>query len=79
MTWVIVLAALIVTFLVFAWLLKVVKATLGAALAIAAVVLAVQLFFGVGPAELWSQVVQLWNGQLGKLWESLWRSLGNAG
>jgi hypothetical protein len=75
MTWVIVLAALLVAFLVFAWMLKVVKATLGTALAIAAIVLAVQIFFGIGPQELWSQAVQLWNGQWGKLWESLWRSL----
>jgi hypothetical protein len=78
MTWIIVIASLVVAFLVFAWLLKVVKATLGMALAIAGVVLALQLFFGIGPGELWSQVVQLWNNQLGKLWESLWQSLGNS-
>jgi hypothetical protein len=75
MTWIIVVASLVVAFLVMAWLLKVVKTTIGTALAIAAIVLALQLFFGVGPGELWTQIVQLWNSQLGKLWESLWRSV----
>jgi hypothetical protein len=75
MTWIIVVASLVVAFLVMAWLLKVVKTTIGTALAIAGIVLALQLFFGVGPGELWSQIVQLWNSQLGKLWESLWRSV----
>jgi hypothetical protein len=75
MTWIIVVASLVVAFLVMAWLLKVVKTTIGTALAIAGIVLALQLLFGVGPGELWSQIVQLWNSQLGKLWESLWRSV----
>jgi hypothetical protein len=75
MTWIIVVASLVGAFLVMAWLLKVVKTTIGTALAIAGIVLALQLFFGVGPGELWSQIVQLWNSQLGKLWESLWRSV----
>lgn len=44
MTGLIVIASLLVAFLVFGWLLKVVKATLGTALAIAAVVLGLQLF-----------------------------------
>jgi hypothetical protein len=75
MTWLIVIASLLVAFFVFAWLLKVVKATIGTALAIAAVVLGLQLFFGVGPQELWLQVSQLWNSQFAKIWESLWRSV----
>jgi hypothetical protein len=75
MTWLIVIASLLVAFLVFAWLLRVVKATIGTALAIAAIVLGLQLFFGVGPQELWLQVSQLWNSQFAKIWESLWRSV----
>jgi hypothetical protein len=75
MTWLIVIASLLVAFLVFAWMLKVVKATIGTALAIAAVVLGLQLFFGVGPQELWLQVSQLWNSQFAKIWESLWQSI----
>jgi hypothetical protein len=75
MTWLIVIASLLVAFFVFAWMLKVVKATIGTALAIAAVVLGLQLFFGVGPQELWLQVSQLWNSQFAKIWESLWKSV----
>jgi hypothetical protein len=75
MTGLIVVASLLVAFFVFAWLLKVVKATIGTALAIAAVVLGLQLFFGVGPDELWLQITQLWNTQFAKIWESLWRSV----
>jgi hypothetical protein len=77
MTWLIVIASLLVAFFVFAWMLKVVKATIGTALAIAAVVLGLQLFFGVGPQELWLQVSQLWNSQFAKIWESLWKSVVN--
>ncbi|MBW4516198.1 MAG: hypothetical protein KME11_13370 [Timaviella obliquedivisa GSE-PSE-MK23-08B] len=75
MTGLIVVASLLVAFLVFGWLLKVVKATVGTALAIAAVVLGLQLFFGVGPEELWLQMTQIWNTQFAKIWESLWRSI----
>jgi hypothetical protein len=75
MTWLIVIASLLVAFFVFAWMLKVVKATIGTALAIAAVVLGLQLFFGVGPQELWLQVSQLWSSQFAKIWESLWKSV----
>jgi hypothetical protein len=75
MTGLIVVASLLIAFFVFGWLLKVAKATIGTALAIAAVVLGLQLFFGVGPEELWLQMTQLWNTQFAKIWESLWRSV----
>jgi hypothetical protein len=75
MTGLIVVASLLVAFFVFGWLLKVVKATIGTALAIALVVLGLQLFFGVGPEELWLQMTQLWNTYFSKIWESLWRSV----
>lgn len=75
MTGLIVVASLLVAFLVFGWLLKVVKATIGTALAIAAIVLGLQLFFGVGFEELWLQITQIWNTQFAKIWESLWRSV----
>lgn len=58
-------AALIVAWLAFNWLLKVVKTTLSTAIAIAAIVLVLMLFFGVQPGELWQQITQLpqtiWN------------------
>lgn len=51
-------AAIVVTFLVFTWLVKVVKATIGTAIAIALLILALQLFFGIGPLQVWQQMSQ---------------------
>ncbi len=61
------IAALVVSFLIFTWLIKVVKATVGTAVVIALIVLAVQIFFGIGPEQLWQQIQALWQG--------VWRSL----
>jgi hypothetical protein len=36
-----------------------VKASIGTAILIAAVVLILQLFFGIGPQDLWQQITQL--------------------
>ncbi|EKQ70656.1 hypothetical protein OsccyDRAFT_0958 [Leptolyngbyaceae cyanobacterium JSC-12] len=55
---VLLIAAIIVTFLVFTWLVKVVRATIGTAIAIAVLVLLLQLFFGIGPAQVWQLVSQ---------------------
>jgi hypothetical protein len=67
---IILIAAVVVTGLVFTWLIKVVKATIGTAIFIAAIVLVLQLVFGIGPGDLWQQVVQipqmLWNLVTGK-------------
>ncbi|MCU0570169.1 MAG: hypothetical protein MUF49_26795 [Oculatellaceae cyanobacterium Prado106] len=78
MTWVILFASLIVAFLVFAWLVKVVKATIGTAIAVAVVVLALQLFFGIGPQELWQQISQLVGDQVMKWWDNFWQNLGRS-
>ena len=59
MNLVLLLAALLITVLVFTWLLKVVKATLSTAIAIALLILVLQLFFGIGPAQVWQQVNQV--------------------
>lgn len=65
MSWLLLAAAIVITFLVFTWLIKVVKATLSTALTIAAIVLVLQLLFGIGPDQLWAQVSQIphmvWN------------------
>ena len=53
------LAALVVAWLIFTWLLKVAKASISTALAIAVIVLMLQLVFGIGPQELLQQVRQL--------------------
>ncbi|MBD1897134.1 hypothetical protein [Coleofasciculus sp. FACHB-129] len=56
---IILIAALIVSWLVFTLLIKVVKASIGTAILIAAVVLVLQLFFGIDPQHLWQQITQL--------------------
>ena len=60
MDWILLIAALFIAFLIFTWLLKVVKATISTALAVAFIVLLVQLLFGIGPVELWNQITTLW-------------------
>jgi len=58
-------AAIAITILVFIWLIRVVKATIGTALLIAAIILILQLVFGIGPGQIWQQISQLpqmlWN------------------
>lgn len=56
MNLVLIVAALVITFLVFTWLVKVVKATIGTAIAIAILVLVLQLVFGIGPAQVWQPI-----------------------
>jgi len=56
---IILIAALIVAWLVFTALIRVVKTTLSTALTIAAIVLILQIGFGVQPQQLWQQLVQL--------------------
>ncbi|MGK7874259.1 MAG: hypothetical protein AB4426_13380 [Xenococcaceae cyanobacterium] len=56
---IILIAAIIVAWLVFTWLLKVIKASINTAFAIAIIVLILQLVFGIGFQELWQQIVNL--------------------
>lgn len=60
MDWILLIAALFIAFLIFTWLLKVVKATISTALTVAFIVLLVQLFFGIGPSDLWNQIGLIW-------------------
>lgn len=53
------IAALIVSWLVFTTLIKVVKTTVKTAITIAAIVLILQLAFGIAPQQLWQQITQL--------------------
>jgi hypothetical protein len=55
---VLVLGAVLVSFLVFTWMLKVVRATVKTALVVAGVLLGLQIFFGIGPANIWDQISQ---------------------
>lgn len=60
---VVAVGALVVAFLVFGWLLRVVKTTLKTALLVAFILLALQLLFGIGPENLWEQLQQWLPGQ----------------
>lgn len=51
-----VLGAIVVSFLVFTWLLKVVRATVKTAILVALILLGLQLLFGIGPARLWEYI-----------------------
>ena len=62
MDWILLIAALFIAILIFTWLLNVVKATISTALTVAFIVLLVQLLFGIGPVDLWNQIVALWQG-----------------
>lgn len=64
MDWILLIAALIISFLIFTWLLKVVRATITTALTVAFIVLLIQLFFGIGPTDLWNQIIMLWQGAM---------------
>lgn len=59
MNFVLLIAAIVVSVLVFTWVLRVVKTTLTTAITIAAIVLLLQLVFGIGPEQLWQQVSQV--------------------
>lgn len=59
MNLILLIAAIVISFLVFTWLIKVVRATIGTAIAIAILVLVLQLVFGIGPAQVWEQVSQI--------------------
>jgi hypothetical protein len=53
------IAAIVVTWLVFTWLVKVLKASIATALSIAAIVLGLQLWFGVAPDRLKQEILSL--------------------
>lgn len=53
------IAALVVSWLVFTALLKIVKTTATTAMTIAAIILALQIIFGIDLQDLWQQLVQL--------------------
>jgi predicted neutral ceramidase superfamily lipid hydrolase len=56
---VLLIAAIVVSWLVFIALIKVVKTTVTTALTVAAIVFALQFLFGINPNQLWQQVTQL--------------------
>jgi len=59
------IAALLISFFIFTWLFRVVRATVSTALTIALIALVLQLIFGIGPLDLWRQLVEFWQGLIG--------------
>ncbi|MGD1857156.1 MAG: hypothetical protein ACFB2W_23225 [Leptolyngbyaceae cyanobacterium] len=53
---VVIVGAVFISFLVFTWLLNVVKATLKTAFLAALILLALQIFFGIGPEVIWDTI-----------------------
>jgi ABC-type Na+ efflux pump permease subunit len=70
MNWILLIAALIAAFLVFTFVLKVARAAIGTAIALVVLLVVLQVVFGIGPGELWQEVVNLWR--------SFWRMVGGA-
>lgn len=64
MSWVLLIAAVIVSILIFGFLVRVVKAAIGTAIAIAVVALVLQLGFGIAPTQLKQEILQLWTNFL---------------
>lgn len=56
---IILVAAILISWLLFTALVKVIKTTVSTALMIAVIFFAVQIVFGVKPAELWHEVTTL--------------------
>lgn len=56
---IILLASLLVAWLVFTWAVQVLKASVSTAIAIAMIILILQLVFGIGPGELLEHLIQL--------------------
>lgn len=59
MNLVILTGALIITYLVFIGLIKIIKVSLTTAISIALLVLLLQLIFGIQPEQLWQQIREL--------------------
>ncbi len=56
---IILIASLLVSWLVFNWAFKVLKSSIGTAIALAAIVLVMQLLFGIGPNQLFQHITHL--------------------
>lgn len=70
---VVLVAALLVSGLIFNWLFRVLRPTLGVLATIALIALALQYFLGVSPEALWYKVIHL-----PQLAQSLWKSVENS-
>jgi O-antigen ligase len=56
---IVLVAAIFIAWLIFTWLIRVVKVSITTAIMIAAVVLFLQIVFGIGFQEVWQQLINL--------------------
>lgn len=56
---IILLASMLITWLVFTWLVKVLKVTIGTAFVIAVIFLVLQIVFGINNQQIWVQIINL--------------------
>lgn len=56
---VLLLAAMLIAWGVFAWLVKVLKASVQMAFGVAVVLVIIQVVFGIGPQQFWQQITNL--------------------
>lgn len=60
MNFILLIGAIIISLLVFGFVLKVMRAAIGTAIGIALIVLVLQLIFGVAPQEVWQTLQGIW-------------------
>ncbi|NEP15759.1 MAG: hypothetical protein F6J97_02525 [Leptolyngbya sp. SIO4C1] len=53
---VVIVGSIVVSILVFMWLIRVVRATLKTAFLVALILLGLQIFFGIGPGTIWDAI-----------------------
>jgi hypothetical protein len=66
------IAALLLAWLLFTWLVRVVKTTISTAFAIAAIVLLLQVAFGIDPPVLWAEIQRF-----GQVLQGLFENISN--
>lgn len=64
---IVLIASVVITWLIFTWVLKVLKASLTTAITIAAILLILQLAFGIQYQTIWQEII--------KYPEFIWQSL----
>ena len=67
MDWILLVAALIVTFLLLGFIVRAIKAAIGTAVMIAIVLVILQIVFGFSPNELLQEMTGLWQ----RFWQSV--------
>ena len=67
MNFILLIGAIVISLLVFGFVLKVMRAAIGTAIGIALIVLVLQLIFGVAPKEIWETLQGFWENLL-RLW-----------